>query len=78
MKKKSLKEILLEVKNKKIREEHFWKQQPPRLIPLLWLIKKEQYTLQEVVTAGLNCARASRAEEILLMIKARQQEKNGK
>ena len=53
-----------------------------RLKPLAWLIETQQYTLEETMTTALvyeeRKKRAKRAEEILQLIRARQQERNGK
>jgi hypothetical protein len=53
-----------------------------RLKPLAWLIETQQYTLEETMTTALvyeeRKKRAKRAEEILQLIKSRQQKRNGK
>tara|TARA_R110000868_G_C10889554_1_gene763498 strand:- start:1204 stop:1491 length:288 start_codon:yes stop_codon:yes gene_type:complete len=53
-----------------------------RLKPLAWLIETQKYTVEEIMTTALayqaRKQNRMRAEEILQLIKARQQEQNGK
>lgn len=81
-KKTTLRQLLDECKNnpkpKLTIEDTLDQKQIARLKPLAWLIEREQYTLEEVMTTGLAyhtqlSSRARRAEEILQLIKARKQ-----
>ena len=83
-KKTKLRQLLDNIKSKPKAsiEDTLDQEQVSRLQPLAWLIDREKYTPDEIMTVALvhhkRTERAYRAEEILQLIRARQQQKNAK